>query len=104
MYEAYGQIASMTGSSANPVRFLGALGYFYGAGAGTYYVRARQYAPALARWLSEDPIGLVAGPNRYQYVGDNPANTLDPLGLWKIVGVILPQPTGTKGAKHAASR
>jgi hypothetical protein len=37
--EAYGQIASMTGSSTNPVRFVGALGYGDDAHPGTYYVR-----------------------------------------------------------------
>jgi RHS repeat-associated protein len=41
----------------------------------------RAYDPATARWLSMDPLGDVDGPNRYAYVGNNPINRVDPLGL-----------------------
>jgi hypothetical protein len=33
-------------------------------------------------WLSADPIGEVGGLNLYGYVGGNPVNLSDPLGLW----------------------
>jgi hypothetical protein len=41
---------------------------------------ARYYAPALGRFISEDPIGFRGGINRYAYVGDSPLNFVDPLG------------------------
>ena len=34
---------------------------------GLYYYRARYYDPTLKRFISEDPIGLAAGPNKFQY-------------------------------------
>jgi RHS repeat-associated protein len=40
----------------------------------------RAYVADLGRWMSEDPIGLGDGPNRYAYVGNNPDNYVDPTG------------------------
>jgi len=41
----------------------------------------RLYLPAVGVWLSEDPSGLVDGPNMYTYVSNSPTNRVDPLGL-----------------------
>lgn len=41
----------------------------------------RFYDPAIARWLSRDPIGEEGEMNLYGYVGNNPINLWDPLGL-----------------------
>jgi RHS repeat-associated protein len=41
----------------------------------------RGYDPELARWVSEDPIGLAAGLNRFRYVRNQPDRNVDPLGL-----------------------
>ena len=35
-------------------------------------------------WLSRDPIGEAGGINLYAYVGNDPVNAIDPLGLWKF--------------------
>jgi RHS repeat-associated protein len=53
----------------------------YDAEAMLYYNRARYYDPLLGRFLSEDPMGEDAGINQYTYVGNDPVNRLDPLGL-----------------------
>ena len=42
----------------NPFQFVGQLGYYLDSDTGNYYVRARDYSPLLARWLSEDPLGF----------------------------------------------
>ena len=46
-----------------------------------YYYRARYYSPGIGRFISEDPIGFSGGANLYAYVGDNPVNLIDSLGL-----------------------
>ncbi len=53
---------------------------------GLYYYRARVYAPDLGRFLQPDPIGYAGGLNVYGYVGNDPLNLVDPLGLAAQVG------------------
>ncbi len=49
---------------------------------GLYHYRARDYDPATARFLQEDPIHFAAGDmNIYRYVWNNPLNWTDPSGL-----------------------
>jgi RHS repeat-associated protein len=49
--------------------------------AGLYYYKARMYQPGLGRFLQPDPIGYGGGANLYAYVGNDPINFVDPLGL-----------------------
>lgn len=57
---------------------------------GLYYYRARYYHPVLARFIGEDPIGMLGGDvnihayaanNLYAYVGNAPLDFIDPFGL-----------------------
>jgi RHS repeat-associated protein len=51
-------------------------------GTGLMYYRARYYAPASSRFISEDPIGWSSGQtNNYAYVSGNPVSLIDPTGL-----------------------
>ena len=43
---------------------------------------ARDYDPRTGPSLQADPIGVAGGGNRYAYVKNDPANYVDPLGLW----------------------
>jgi RHS repeat-associated protein len=46
-----------------------------------YHYRARAYAPQIGRFMQPDPMGYAAGANIYAYVGGDPVNWFDPLGL-----------------------
>ncbi|HOI95809.1 MAG TPA: RHS repeat-associated core domain-containing protein, partial [Syntrophobacter fumaroxidans] len=53
----------------------------YDAETGLHYNRHRYYDPKTGRYLTPDPIGLAGGINPYVYVGGDPVNRMDPLGL-----------------------
>ena len=86
-YHAYGALAASTGGTANPFRWVGLLGYYYDPDRLAYYIRARHYAPILARWLSQDPISADINP--YRYVGNRSVTWRDPLGFAPLSSSLL---------------
>ena len=71
----------MTGTTINPYRFGGQLGYRRD-GANRSYVRARHLDTQRGRWISRDPIGFDGRAwNFYGYAGNNPLISRDPSGL-----------------------
>ncbi len=68
----------MTGTSSNAFQYTSR----ENDGAGLYYYRYRYYSPAVHRFVSVDPLGFRSGDvNGYSYVGNQPFNVRDPLGL-----------------------
>jgi RHS repeat-associated protein len=77
-YDPFGNVTVSGETSDNPFQYTGR----ENDGIGLYYYRARYYSPELQRFISEDPIRLAGGDvNYYAYVGNNPVNWIDPLGL-----------------------
>jgi RHS repeat-associated protein len=79
-YDEYG-----APNSGNVGRF-GYTGQMWLPEAGIYHYRARAYQPVLGRFLQPDPLGYGDGLNVYAYVGNDPVNLTDPLGLALIPG------------------
>jgi RHS repeat-associated protein len=61
---------------------IGAAGMWWDPHLGIYHVRHRAYDPRLGRFLQPDPIGVAGGWNVFEYVGGDPANFVDPSGLF----------------------
>ncbi len=71
-----------------PFRFQG---QYYDKETGLHYNYSRYYLPQLARFISQDPLGLEADANLYFYV-QNPLAWVDPFGLkgsWSFTGGVL---------------
>ena len=84
-YRAWGQLERVKdgngehASTDNPLRFQG---QYHDEETGLHYNRFRYYDPAVGRFTTQDPIGLMGGENLYQYA-PNPTGWVDPLGLSK---------------------
>ncbi len=91
-YEPFGSISTEQKASGNQpdnlMRFTGE----YLDPTGLYHLRARQYDPVSARFLSRDPL---AGPQRspftsfFVYAEDRPTLLTDPLGLYTFGGCVV---------------
>jgi RHS repeat-associated protein len=77
-YEPFGITTQTGAASTNSYKYTGR----EDDGSGLLYYRARYYQPRFQRFISEDPIGFLGRDvNLYAYVGNNPVNLTDPLGL-----------------------
>ena len=80
LYDSFGNPLGMWGTlaAANTYRFSSKE---LDRSIGLYYFGYRYYEPNFQRWLNPDPIGEAGGLNLYGYVGNDPINKVDPLGL-----------------------
>jgi len=88
-YEAFGNLTAQVGNTRNAYRYVGSLGYYADADSGLMLLGARYYGSAVGRFITVDPVR--EGGNWYGYVGSNPINWKDPLGLQEIDCGLLKQ-------------
>jgi len=89
-YQPYGATTQAGAADPNPQQYTGR----ENDGAGLYYYRNRYYSPQTGRFISEDQVGWASGQtNAYAYVGGNPVQLSDPMGL-QAIPVPMPPPTG----------
>ena len=87
-YDPFGKVSSDTNPGFQPFGFAGGL---YDADTGLVRFGARDYDAETGRWTAKDPILFDGGDaNLYAYVGNDPVNFIDPVGLewWDPVDVV----------------
>jgi RHS repeat-associated protein len=87
--DTYGSVAPTASGLTYNLRFPGQYAL---TETGLYYNMARDYDPAMGRYLESDPIGLAGGVNPYAYVAGNPVSFIDPLGLCSSNQSCIPRP------------
>jgi len=78
-YYAFGEVRSSSGSTTNPFKFVGRLGYYDDPTTPFQYLRARYYGSTYGRFLTQD--SAARGPREYTYVEGNPIVSRDASGL-----------------------
>jgi RHS repeat-associated protein len=94
-YDPFGRRTKTTGDLDAEFGFAG---MFVASESGTSLTKFRGYDEALGRWLSRDPLyraEILEGANLYAYVGNNPVNAIDPLGLQPVGPKAPPPPPGS---------
>ena len=80
LYDAFGNPLSASGLLAEANRYWSSSKERH-LNSGLVYYLYRYYDPNLQRGINRDPIGESGGINLYGFVGNNPINRIDPLGL-----------------------
>jgi RHS repeat-associated protein len=85
-YDPYGTTTASVSGFDNPYQYTGR----ENDGDGLYYYRARYYAPAMGRFISEDPLELASGSmNFYGYASGDPTDARDSTGLFPEPGELF---------------
>jgi RHS repeat-associated protein len=85
-YDPFGRVVLDTAPGFQPFGFAGGL---YDPDTGLVRFGARDYGAETGRWTAKDPIGFAGGDtNLYAYVGGDPVNRVDSIGLWTTAPTI----------------
>jgi RHS repeat-associated protein len=85
-YDEWGRVIQDTHPGFQPFGYAGGL---YDRDTGLVRFGARDYDAETGRWTAKDPIGFGGGDaNVYGYVGNDPVNSIDQLGLCDCSGIL----------------
>lgn len=84
-YDAFGKAVVRVSEATSHLRLPG---QYWDDETGLHYNDRRYYDPETGRYLTEDPIGIQGGLNRYLYAEADPVNFSDPTGECLLVGAI----------------
>ncbi len=103
-YTPFGKAIVEVNNLTQNIRFPG---QYFDAESGLHYNYFRDYDPEIGRYIQSDPIGLNGGINTYGYVGGNPVNWVDPLGLYSTIQMCTHaknwEQCSAAGGNHAAT-
>jgi RHS repeat-associated protein len=77
-FDAWGRRTVTVGSDVTEVGFTG---HSWDETAALWLSHYRGYDPSIGRWISEDPAGIIDGPNLFAYVNNDPTGLFDIDGL-----------------------
>ena len=99
VYDSFGNLTGSTGTITNPFQYTARE---FDSETGLYYYRARYYDPSAGRFVSEDPVRFQAGYNFYVYVGNDPVDLIDAIGMcpWQVQRRPLKKIGTITGAYH----
>jgi RHS repeat-associated protein len=80
-YDEFGNLLLNSNPGFQPFGFAGGI---YDGHTSLVRFGARDYDSWSGRWTAKDPIGFGGGVNQYAYIGNDPINGVDPLGLWQV--------------------
>jgi len=83
-YYAFGSILLRIENVTNDFTYVGREGYYFDTDLAGFLLRARYYSPALARFISRDPLSFKDAADVYAFVSNSPLNYTDPSGLLKV--------------------
>lgn len=83
-YDPYGKRSANEITSSPVEADFGFTGYYVHQPSGLQLALYRAYDADSGRFINRDPIEEEGGLNLYDYVANNPANYVDPLGLWTV--------------------
>ena len=99
-YDPFGRSTTIFGTTPTDMNFTG---LYRHSKSNLDLAVFRAYDPDLGRWLNRDPIAEKGGLNLYGYVGNDPTQRTDPLGLRSILnyGTCCNMTSGTEFASVA---
>lgn len=95
LFSVHGSIVS--GSLNGPFGYKAQFGYYTDSETGFQLLTFRYLDSSAGRFITRDPIMYDGGINLYGYVGNNSANSIDPLGLQRLPRVGYANPPSATG-------